>query len=50
MAAEMETKNSNLKATPVLLLEGVAVADGGQQRVNKVQVIGVDKDFSYNFV
>jgi len=29
-----------------LLLEGVAVADGGQERVNRVQVVGVDKDFS----
>jgi ABC-type antimicrobial peptide transport system permease subunit len=27
------------------LLEGVAVADGGENRVNKVQVIGVDADF-----
>ena len=45
MAAEMEAKNPEIKATSVLLLEGMAVADGGQQRVNKVQVIGVDKDF-----
>ena len=46
MAAEMEAQDPQLKAAPVLLLEGVAVADGGQQRVNKVQVIGVDEDFA----
>jgi ABC-type lipoprotein release transport system permease subunit len=45
MAAEMEATNSELKATSVLLLEGMAVADGGQQRANKVQVVGVDDDF-----
>ena len=46
MAAEIEVDNSGLKATPVLLLEGMAVADGGQQRANKVQVIGVNSDFN----
>jgi ABC-type lipoprotein release transport system permease subunit len=45
MAAEIEADNSEIKATPILLLEGMAVADGGQQRVNKVQVIGVNSDF-----
>ncbi|AHW61461.1 ABC transporter permease [Draconibacterium orientale] len=45
MASEMETANSDLTATSVLLLEGMAVADGGQQRANKVQVVGVDDDF-----
>ncbi|HRX13389.1 MAG TPA: ABC transporter permease, partial [Draconibacterium sp.] len=45
MAAEMETDNVQIKAVSVLLLEGVAVADGGQRRANKVQVIGVDKSF-----
>ncbi|NCB07326.1 MAG: ABC transporter permease, partial [Bacteroidia bacterium] len=45
MAAEMENENSQIKTAPVLLLEGVAVADGGQQRVNKVQIIGVDSGF-----
>ncbi len=46
MASEMEDQNSQIKATPILLLEGVAVADGGQERVNKVQVVGVNNDFS----
>jgi len=32
-------------AAPVLLSEGVAVAGGGDKRVNKVQVIGVDEYF-----
>ncbi len=43
MASEIE--NPQIIAAPVLLLEGVAVADGGQQRVNKVQIIGVDSGF-----
>jgi putative ABC transport system permease protein len=45
MASEIEINNPEIKATSVLLLEGVAVADGGVNRVNKVQVIGVDADF-----
>ncbi len=45
MAAGIETENREIKATPVLLLEGMAVAGGGQQRVNKVQVVGVSPDF-----
>ena len=45
MATEIEAINSEIKATSVLLLEGVAVAEGGQNRINKVQVIGVDSDF-----
>ena len=45
MASEMEAVNPGLKATSVLLLEGMAVADGGQQRANKVQMVGVDADF-----
>ncbi|HRX13162.1 MAG TPA: hypothetical protein P5210_15970, partial [Draconibacterium sp.] len=35
MAGEIEANNTEIKATPILLLEGVAVANGGQQRVNK---------------
>jgi len=45
MATEIEVVNSEIKASPVLLLEGMAIADGGVNRVNKVQVIGVDTDF-----
>ncbi|WP_321343292.1 ABC transporter permease [uncultured Draconibacterium sp.] len=45
MAAEMEAANPEMKATSVLLLEGMAVADGGQERANKVQVVGIDDDF-----
>jgi len=45
MAAEIEATNLEIKATSVLLLEGVAVADGGENRVNRAQVIGVDSDF-----
>lgn len=45
MAAEMEKDNPQIKAAPILLLEGVAVADGGQRRANKVQIVGVDKSF-----
>lgn len=30
---------------PVLMLEGIAVAEGGQRRVSKIQVLGVDDSF-----
>ena len=46
MASEMEKLNPEIKATPVLLLEGVAVSGGGERRANRVQVAGVDKNFS----
>ena len=45
MAMEMEADNSQIKAAPVLLLQAIAVADGGQYRMNKVQIVGVDKSF-----
>ena len=45
MAVEIEQDNLQIQATPLLLLEGMAVSGGGQQRANKVQVVGVDKDF-----
>ncbi|WP_372948766.1 FtsX-like permease family protein [Mariniphaga sp.] len=45
MATEMEMENPEIQAAPILLLEGVAVADGGQRRVNRVQVVGVDENF-----
>ncbi|MFV0266372.1 MAG: FtsX-like permease family protein [Draconibacterium sp.] len=45
MASELEADNAQIEAAPVLLLEGVAVADGGQRRANKVQVVGVDQSF-----
>lgn len=45
IAHEMEAARDDMKVAPVLLLEGVAVANGGQQRVNRVQVIGVNSSF-----
>jgi putative ABC transport system permease protein len=45
MAAELEADKPEIQAAPILLLEGVAVADGGQRRVNRVQVVGVDGNF-----
>lgn len=45
MAGEIEQHNQQIQATPLLLLEGIAVSGGGQQRANKVQVVGVDQDF-----
>jgi putative ABC transport system permease protein len=45
MAVEMEVDNPEIQAAAVLLLEGVAVADGGQQRVNRVQIVGIDENF-----
>ena len=46
MANEMETANTALKVTPVLQLEGMAVAGGGEYRANKVQINGIRSDFS----
>lgn len=46
MGNEMETANSALKVTPVLQLEGMAVAGGGEFRANKVQINGIRNDFS----
>ncbi len=45
MATEIELAEPDLRVAPVLLLEGVAVAGGGEQRVNRVQVAGVDSGF-----
>ena len=45
MASEIEADNPEIRATPILLLEGVAVAGGGQLRVNKVQIVGIDSGF-----
>ncbi|MBW6534704.1 MAG: FtsX-like permease family protein [Mariniphaga sp.] len=45
MADEMEADNPEIQAAPILLLEGVAVADGGQRRVNRVQIVGVETNF-----
>ncbi|MEN8202116.1 MAG: ABC transporter permease [Bacteroidota bacterium] len=38
-------KRLELPVSSLLLQEGSAVADGGQKRLNHVQVIGVDEDF-----
>ena len=46
MANEMETANPALKVAPVLQLEGMAVAGGGEFRANKVQINGIRNDFS----
>ncbi len=45
MAAEIEAFNQDIQTAPVLMLEGVAIAGGGQQRVNRVQIMGVEKQF-----
>lgn len=44
LAAELE-KESGIKTAPALILEGMAISNGGQERVNKIQVIGVDNSF-----
>lgn len=46
MANEMETSNPALQVIPVLQLEGMAVAGGGEFRANKVQINGIRNDFS----
>lgn len=45
MADELEADNHQIKAAPILLLEGMAVSDGGQRRANKVQIVGVNTSF-----
>ena len=44
LAVDLANKGGFVVA-PVLLLEGIAVADGGNIRVNKVQITGVDDRF-----
>lgn len=43
--AEGIGKKHDLQVAPVLLLDGVAVAGGGQKRVSDIQVVGVDSLF-----
>ncbi len=45
LASEM-ARETGFAIAPALMLEGIAVADGGQQRLNKVQVIGIDDMFA----
>lgn len=45
LAEEIENYNREILAAPVLLLEGVVVAGGGEQRINRVQVVGIDNQF-----
>ena len=45
LAVDLEQKGE-LKAAAVLILEGMAVSEGGQDRVNKVQVTGIDESFN----
>ena len=42
---EKISKRNSTPVSSVLLLEGMAVADGGQKRVNNIQVVGVDSLF-----
>ncbi len=35
----------NVPVSSILLQEGIAVADGGQKRINQIQVLGVDHAF-----
>ncbi|MDP4290985.1 MAG: ABC transporter permease, partial [Bacteroidota bacterium] len=37
-------KDLKIPAAPVLLLEGIAITDGGQKRINRVQVVGVNEN------
>jgi len=38
-------KELNIPVAPVLLLDGLAITDGGQKRINKIQVVGVNDSF-----
>ncbi len=44
--AENISKNSNLKTSAVLRANGIAIVDGGQVRVNQLQVWGIDSLFA----
>jgi len=42
-------KELNIKVAPVLLLDGLAVTDGGQKRINKIQVVGLNEKADQTF-
>ena len=42
LAAGIE-KELTVPVAPVLLLDGVAITEGGQKRINKIQVVGVNE-------
>jgi putative ABC transport system permease protein len=44
LAGELAAKGG-FEVAPALILEGMAVADGGEERVNKVQFTGIDDHF-----
>lgn len=44
LAGELAAKGG-FEVAPALILEGMAVADGGGERVNKVQIAGIDDRF-----
>ncbi len=44
LAGELAAKGG-FEVAPALILEGMAVADGGEERVNKVQITGIDDRF-----
>jgi putative ABC transport system permease protein len=45
LAGELQLE-TGFKVAPLLMLEGNAVSDGGQNRLNKVQILGVDPEFA----
>ena len=44
LASELASKGG-IEVAPALILEGMSVADGGLERVNRVQIVGVDDRF-----
>jgi ABC-type lipoprotein release transport system permease subunit len=42
-------KELNIPVAPVLLLDGMAITEGGQKRINKIQVIGVNEKADQTF-
>src|ERR1035437_6569916 len=44
LAAGME-KELKIPVTPVLLLDGLAIADGGEKRINRIQIVGLNETF-----
>src|SRR5664279_5842811 len=44
MATGIE-KELSIPVAPVLLLDGLAITEGGKKRINKIQVVGVNEKF-----
>ena len=44
LALKME-KELNIPVAPVLLLDGMAIGEGGEKRINRIQIVGINESF-----